>query len=93
MMDGARRLPLSTTSPAEFDPFTNTSGAMHLTADSHGSAQAAHGQATVRLGSPFVGKPSNTFPRASTSYGFEPPASFEQRFAALPSDPEHLNCS
>jgi hypothetical protein len=45
----------------------------------------AHGRDTIRLGTPFGGRPGNTFPRASTSYGFEPPASFEQRFAAAPS--------
>ncbi|KAF2661751.1 hypothetical protein K491DRAFT_700808 [Lophiostoma macrostomum CBS 122681] len=93
MMDGARRLPLSTTSPAEFNPFADRSDVMQPTEDSHGTPETAHGEAIVRLGSPFAGKPNNTFPRAATSYGFEPPASFEQRFAALPSDPAYLNCS
>ncbi|KAF2676609.1 hypothetical protein K458DRAFT_321649 [Lentithecium fluviatile CBS 122367] len=84
MGEGARRLPLSTSGPPEFNPFA-TMGCSSLASPEPSPAQT-HGQATVRLGSPFVGRPNHTFPRASTSYGFEPPASFEQRFAGLPSD-------
>ena len=88
MCEGARRLPLSTHGPPEFNPFA-TMGSSSL-ASPESSPALAQGQATVRLGSPFVGRPNHTFPRASTSFGFEPPASFEERFAGLPSDPAHL---
>lgn len=92
MMDGAgaRRLPLSSGGPPEFNPFVNLRP--QLPSPTHTSPDImaeAHGQGTIRLGTPFGGRPSNTFPRASTSYGFEPPASFEQRFAAAPSHSEH----
>lgn len=89
MMDGAgaRRLPLSSSGPPEFNPFANLRP--QLPSPVHTSpavvAAEAHGQGTIRLGTPFGGRPGNTFPRASTSYGFEPPASFEERFAAAPS--------
>ena len=91
MMDGAgvRRLPLSSSGPSEFNPFANLRP--QLPSPVHTSPAImteAHGQGTIRLGTPFGGRPSNTFPRASTSYGFEPPASFEQRFAAAPSNSE-----
>lgn len=88
MMDGAgvRRLPLSSSGPPEFNPFANLRP--QLPSPVHTSPAVmteAHGRDTIRLGTPFGGRPGNTFPRASTSYGFEPPASFEQRFAAAPS--------
>jgi hypothetical protein len=87
MVEGARRLPLSTNGPPEYNPFANLGSPL---ASPEPSPAHAQGQATVRLGSPFGGRPNHTFPRASTSYGFEPPASFEQRFAGLPSDPAQL---
>ncbi|KAJ4303697.1 hypothetical protein N0V90_002598 [Kalmusia sp. IMI 367209] len=90
MGEGARRLPLSTSGPAEFNPFANPPATAPIAMQPSPVSSDVHGQATIRLGSPFGGRPSNTFPRASTSHGFEPPASFEQRFAALPSDPAHL---
>lgn len=90
MVEGARRLPLSTSGPSEFNPFSNAGSAMQGLSPYSPADAEMQGQATIRLGSPFGGRPSNTFPRASTSYGFEPPASFEQRFAGLPSDPAHL---
>ncbi|CAI6335136.1 unnamed protein product [Periconia digitata] len=90
MVEGARRLPLSTTGPTELNPFATlndktTAQALPSPANSmsHDSPDLQE-QATVRLGSPFGARPNNTFPRASTSYGFEPPASFEERFASLP---------
>lgn len=88
MMDGAgvRRLPLSSSGPPEFNPFANLRP--QLPSPVHTSPAVmteAHGRDTIRLGTPFGGRPGNIFPRASTSYGFEPPASFEQRFAAAPS--------
>jgi len=88
MGEGARRLPLSTSGPAEFNPFI--SPPMSVDCQPSSVSPEIHGQATIRLGSPFNSRPGNTFPRASTSHGFEPPASFEQRFAAFPSDPAHL---
>ncbi|PVI07447.1 hypothetical protein DM02DRAFT_327044 [Periconia macrospinosa] len=90
MVEGARRLPLSTTGPAELNPFANLNSmaaASALPSPAYSQSQFTPNipeQATVRLGSPFGARPSNTFPRASTSYGFEPPASFEERFAGLP---------
>lgn len=91
MVEGSRRLPLSTSGPAEFNPFANPPGVTQINAQlSPVSPAEVQGRATIRLGSPFGGRPNNTFPRASTSYGFEPPVSFEQRFAAFPSDPAHL---
>lgn len=89
MMDGAgaRRLPLSTSGPPEFNPFANLRP--QLPSPVHTSPAVmteSHGRDIIRLGTPFGGRPGNTFPRASTSYGFEPPASFEQRFAAAPSN-------
>ncbi|KAJ4362841.1 hypothetical protein N0V95_001215 [Ascochyta clinopodiicola] len=92
MMEGAgsRRLPLSSSGPPEFNPFANLRP--QLPSPVHTSPAImteARGQGTFRLGTPFGGRPSNTFPRASTSYGFEPPASFEQRFAAAPAPSEH----
>ncbi|XPS74663.1 hypothetical protein M3J07_006757 [Ascochyta lentis] len=91
MMDGAgsRRLPLSSSGPPEFNPFANLRpqlpSPVHTSPAIMTEAQA---RGTIRLGTPFGGRPSNTFPRASTSYGFEPPASFEQRFAAVRGQPE-----
>ncbi|KAL1595188.1 hypothetical protein SLS60_009876 [Paraconiothyrium brasiliense] len=92
MVEGSRRLPLSTSGPAGFNPFANPPGVTQANAQqlSPVSPAEVQGRATIRLGSPFGGRPSNTFPRASTSHGFELPASFEQRFAALPSDPATL---
>lgn len=89
MVEGARRLPQSAEGPAEFNPFANV-GATQCTNPVSPADSTTQGHGTIRLGSPFSGRPSNTFPRASTSHGFEPPASFEQRFAGLPSDPAHL---
>lgn len=88
MVEGSRRLPLSTSGPTGFNPFAQAPGAVHANAHpSPVSPAEVQGRATIRLGSPFAGRPSNTFPRASTSHGFEPPASFEQRFAVMPKDP------
>ncbi|KAF3035820.1 hypothetical protein E8E12_005837 [Didymella heteroderae] len=92
MMDGvgARRLPLSSSGPNEFNPFANLRPQLPSPVHTSPAVMTAEslGQGTIRLGTPFGGRPSNTFPRASTSYGFEPPASFEQRFAAAPSNSE-----
>lgn len=88
-MEGSRRLPLSNAASSLTDPFVTqpqTQNAPH-------SSAAGQGQATIRLGSPFGSRPSNTFPRSSLSHSFEPPASFEQRFAAMPSDPAFLHRS
>ena len=88
MMDGAgvRRLPLSSSGPPEFNPFANLRPQLPSPVHTSPAVMAeAHGRDTIRLGTPFGGRPGNTFPRASTSYGFEPPASFEQRFASAPS--------
>lgn len=89
MGEGARRLPLSTSGPAAFNPFANLPRVD--TQQLSPISPERRGQSTIRLGSPFGSQPSNTFPRALTSHGFEPPASFEQRFAALPSNPEYLH--
>ncbi|KAH6643639.1 hypothetical protein C7974DRAFT_1956 [Boeremia exigua] len=91
MMDGAgaRRLPLSSSASSDFNPFVNLRPQLPSPVHTSPAIMAeAHGQGTIRLGTPFGGRPSNTFPRASTSYGFEPPSSFEQRFAAAPSNSE-----
>ncbi|KAF2445413.1 hypothetical protein P171DRAFT_358884 [Karstenula rhodostoma CBS 690.94] len=91
MVEGSRRLPLSTNGSTGFNPFANLPGAVQANAQlSPVSPAEVQARATIRLGSPFGGRPSNTFPRASTSHGFEPPVSFEQRFAALPNDPTYL---
>lgn len=94
MMEGARRLPLSTTGPSELNPFANI---VDVIQENHRHTipepEASHGQGIIRLGSPFGGRPSNTFPRAATSHGFEPPASFEQRFAGLPNDSNYVDRS
>ncbi|KAF2134917.1 hypothetical protein P153DRAFT_372179 [Dothidotthia symphoricarpi CBS 119687] len=91
MMDGARRLPLST---HEINPFVNIAAALPSPAQtSPVGPTEARGQATSCLGSPFGGRSSRTFPRASASYSFEPPASFEQRFAGTPSTPARLSRS
>jgi hypothetical protein len=91
MMEGARRLPLAN-DPSGFNPFANSSSAMPSPVQ-HSPAVAAEmqGQGTIRLGSPF--RLSKTFPRATVSHSFEPAASFEQRFAAMPSDPAYLHRS
>ncbi|KAF1945771.1 hypothetical protein EJ02DRAFT_419151 [Clathrospora elynae] len=91
MMEGARRLPLAN-DPSGFNPFANYSSAMPSPRSPAVSAEAQC-QATARLGSPFVGRPSNTFPRATASHSFEPAASFEERLAAMPSDPAYLHRS
>ncbi|KAF1931908.1 uncharacterized protein M421DRAFT_90111 [Didymella exigua CBS 183.55] len=92
MMDGAgaRRLPLSSSGPTEFNSFANIRPQLPSPVHTSPAIMTAEalGQGTIRLGTPFGGRPSNTFPRASTSYGFEPPASFEQRFAAATSNSE-----
>ncbi|KAF2203069.1 hypothetical protein GQ43DRAFT_288780 [Delitschia confertaspora ATCC 74209] len=97
--DGARQLSSMFSPPASSSSTSQTSFE-HLSAAWHGDQDEtppgmAHGQPTIRLGSPFGGRSSNfqfnkTFPRTTTSYGFEAPASFEQRFAGLSSDPDHL---
>lgn len=89
MAEGARRLPIST-SGLGVDPFMSTSSTMPSSLEhSPAATTERQGQATIRLGSPFGTRPSNTFPRA-TPHSFEPPASFEQRFAAMPSDPAYF---
>lgn len=93
-VDGVRRLPVTTSPFAEADPFVSMApGRVRHAHHSPAVLAEVQGQATVRLGSPFGSRPSNTFPRASVSHAFEPPASFEQRFAAMPSDPAHLHRS
>jgi hypothetical protein len=94
MVDGARRLPLSTSGCTENNPFVNWSSATPSSVE-HSPAVPVEtqGQATVRLGSPFGSRPSHTFPRATVSHSFEPPVSFEQRLAAMPSDPAYFNRS
>lgn len=91
MMEGSRRLPLAN-DPSGFNPFASLNSSMPSPAQlSPAVSTELQGQATVRLGSPFGGRSSNTFPRATTSHSFEPAASFEQRFAAMPSDPVYLH--
>lgn len=93
MMEGSRRLPL-VNDPASFNPFISNNTSLPSPEQMSTDIPAEDfGQATVRLGSPFGGRSSNTFPRATTSHSFEPPVSFEQRFAAMPSDPAFLNRS
>ncbi|CAN9468266.1 unnamed protein product [Alternaria alternata] len=90
MMEGARRLPL-VNDPSGFNPFAHAGSAMPSPAQTSPAVPAdVQSKGTVRLGSPFVGRSSNTFPRAALSHSFEPPASFEQRFAGMPSDSAHL---
>lgn len=95
MVDGARRLPLSTSGPQEFNPFANISDVMHANGPQRPTpeSQLSEGQATIRLGSPFTAKPNNTFPRATASQAFEPAASFEQRFAGFPMTSDHMGRS
>ncbi|KAF2478324.1 uncharacterized protein BDR25DRAFT_207780 [Lindgomyces ingoldianus] len=93
MIEGARRLPASPFGPTEVHPFSANLTAMMQDHNPPPAPYVARNQATVRLGSPFGGRSSNTFPRATTSYGFEAPASFEQRLAGLPSNPDHLTPS
>ncbi|EAT89350.2 hypothetical protein SNOG_02619 [Parastagonospora nodorum SN15] len=83
MAEGARRLPIATNA-LENNPFVNA-GTSVPSSSKYSPAQM-QGQATIRLGSPFGSRPSNTFPRATTPLSFEPPVSFEQRLAAMPSD-------
>ncbi|KAF2260769.1 hypothetical protein CC78DRAFT_385351 [Lojkania enalia] len=92
MVEGARRLPVSPPmrSP-QASQFANLTALLQDANERSPMTDVVHEQATIRLGSPFAGRSSNTFPRASTSYAFEPPASFEHRFAGLPSDPDHLH--
>jgi hypothetical protein len=90
MMEGARRLPL-VNDPSGFNPFAQSASAMPSPAQTSPVVPTdVQGKGTVRLGSPFVGRSSNTFPRATVSHSFEPPASFEQRFAGMPSDSAYL---
>jgi hypothetical protein len=88
MVDGARRQPVYTSGHTEeHNPFVNSGSTMPSSLDHSPVVPAqAQGQPAVRLGSPFGSRPSNTFPRATTPLSFEPPVSFEQRFAAMPSD-------
>jgi hypothetical protein len=88
MVDGARRLPLSKNGRAENSPFVNSTSAAPSSAQHSPKVQ---GQATVRLGSPFGSRPSNTFPRTTMSHSFEPPMSFEQRLAAMPSESAYFH--
>lgn len=90
MIDGARRLPFAN-EPSGVNPFLNPSPAATSPVQRSPVVTELRGQATVRLGSPFGGQSSNTFPRATISHSFEPPASFEERFAAAPSDPSYLD--
>jgi hypothetical protein len=92
MVDGARRLPLASNGRAGKSPFVNSKTTMSEE-NSPAMLADAHGQATVRLGSPFGSRSSNTFPRATVSHTFEPPVSFEQRLAATPSDPSYFRQS
>jgi len=91
--EGARQLSSMFTPPSTFtnhSSIQNLSEALHAQ-NTNSPTEDPHNPATIRLGSPFGGKSSNnTFPRASTSHGFELPASFEQRFAGMPSDPDRL---
>ena len=91
MTEGARRLPLAN-DPSGFNPFAHSRSALP---SPHSPAVAAEerDQATARLGSPFVGRSNNMFARPTMSHSFEPPASFEQRFAAAPSDAARLQRS
>jgi hypothetical protein len=94
MVDGARRLPLSSNAQAENNPFINPASTLPSPAETSPAVPSEHlGQGTVRLGSPFGSRPSNTFPRATTPLSFEPPVSFEQRFAAMPSEPAYFHRS
>lgn len=91
MVEGARRLPLAN-DPSGFNPFASLDPNIPSPAQRSPAMLAERqGQATVRLGSPFGGRPNNTFPRVTTTHSFEPPTSFEQRFAAMPSDPAYLH--
>ena len=86
MVEGARRLPLAN-DPSGMNPFANLGSSMPSPARRAPAVSAdAQAHATVRLGSPFGARPNNTFPRSTLSHSFEPPASFEQRLAAMPSD-------
>ncbi|KAF2115330.1 hypothetical protein BDV96DRAFT_492877 [Lophiotrema nucula] len=93
MVEGARRLPASSlpASSLEEGQFANLTALLQDANQPPTTLQIPQEQAIIRLGSPFGGRSSNTFPRATTSHSFEPPASFEQRFAGLPSDPAHLH--
>ncbi|KAH8725511.1 hypothetical protein GQ44DRAFT_739611 [Phaeosphaeriaceae sp. PMI808] len=94
MVDGARRSPFVTCGHTEINPFLSPGSTLPSSVEHspHVSAEV-RGHATVRLGSPFGSRPGNTFPRAAPSHSFEQPASFEQRFAAMPSDPAYLHRS
>ena len=92
-MEGARRLPLAN-DPSGFNPFAGLAPTIPNPAQRSPAVMAdVQGRITARLGSPFAGRSSNTFPRGATSHSFEPPASFEQRFAAMPSDSTYLRRS
>lgn len=94
MMEGSRRLPLANNGQSGIDPFTTSQPTtLNSPQTSNHDSPATQGRATIRLGSPFGARPNNTFPRATISHSFEPPASFEQRFAAMPSDPAFLHRS
>lgn len=91
MMEGARRLPLST---HDFNPFVNIVPTLPSPAQTSPVMPAeTRSQGTIRLGSPFGSRSSRTFPRASASYSFEYPASFEERFAATTGTPARLSRS
>lgn len=96
MMEGARRARHAKNNVSEANPYTSIINREMRRAAQEGASirpEVAHGQGTIRLGSPFGARPNNTFPRASASFGFEHPASFEQRFAAMPSNPHRLSRS
>lgn len=81
MMEGSRRLPL-VNDPTGYNPFASLGSVLPSPAQpSSPMSVEVQGQNTIRLGSPFGGRSSNTFPRAAVSHSFEPPVSFEQRFA------------
>jgi hypothetical protein len=91
MTEGARRLPLAN-DPSGFNPFADSRSALP-SPHSPAIATDVRGQSTACLGSPFVSRSNNMFPRPTMSHSFEPPASFEQRFAGMSSDAAHLQRS
>lgn len=87
MMAGARRLPSYATAPPHFNPFANIAEVPGPQRPEQES-RIAQGNDIVRLGSPFNAKPGNTFPRAATSYGYQPAANFASRFAEYSGSPD-----
>ncbi|EUC51320.1 hypothetical protein COCMIDRAFT_79277 [Bipolaris oryzae ATCC 44560] len=91
MTEGARRLPLAN-DPSGFNPFADSRSTLP-SPRSPAVANDVLGQSTARLGSPFVSRSNNMFPRPTMSHSFEAPASFEQRFAGMSSDATRLQRS